>query len=359
MKAVVTLLVLQIILEFRATAEVFTADVHETFRNLLVSERGRTVVLGTNTSLRRLSSDHLSELQKMSLPEGQVNRLLIEVKDSVLSCAGMRCVLLDISDFTIQSWEDSTVLMVGKKNADGLIFEGREGQLILTLALENEMQPSSIIRGRIEGVSSGIQQFDPIARQSERNSGTPRHFLLVFDNGEFSYFVSRMYSIVKDSFVTGLTRLCNNDTTPNRVFASHFEMELACGDLHTIPTAASYSSLDQTITLSVVRGEIENLVCIFEISEINQLMTEKYDSCRAGVGLSGLSRVNRFGSRCVEFIGDRLTNPVSYLKQSYPCEHEMCTNMAYRQWNRIPCYTFHLSICENGRLCAKSVCCMS
>ena len=319
MKAVVTLLVLRILLEFHATAEIFTADVHETFRNMLVTERGRSVVLGSNTSLRRLRSDHLSELQKVSLPEGQVNRLLIGVSESVLSCAGMRCALLDVSDLTIQSWEHSSTLLLGEKNADGLIFEGKYGQLVLTVALQNELQPSSITRGRIAGVGSGVQEFDFIARQSERTSVVLRQFLLVFDNGEFSYFVSKFEE------ETRVVRICNNDTTPDGDFASYFEIKLACGDLDTVPTAASYSSLDQTITLSVVRGEIENFMCIFEISYINQLMTNKYDSCRAGLGSSGLSRVQTFP--CVEFVGERLNNPVSYHKQSYLCEHEMCTKL--------------------------------
>ena len=153
-----------------AVAHTFTADESETLRNVLLTGSG-TLVVGSNTTLRRLSPE-LAELQAVSLPDDEVNRLLIgdpggTFSDRILSCVGMSCALLDIDDITNQSWEASNVLLLGNLTAHGLFVSDREGESILTVALQNEQRPSFIIRGRLVGVGSTEQLFDGLARQAE------------------------------------------------------------------------------------------------------------------------------------------------------------------------------------------------
>ena len=312
MIAVILCLALIAVPASAAASGSFPADEGETLRNLLLTEAG-TLVLGSNTTLRRLSLG-LSELQAVSLPPDQPSRLLVgdpggTYSNSFLSCSGMSCSLLGVDDITEQTWGDSTVLLVGEQNARGLFVTGSGGQSLLTVALQNEMQPSTIIRGVLDGVDTSLPDFDLLARQSERAAVIPREFLAVFENDVFSYYLNRLVIGENNMEEIRLVRLCHNDSTLDRAFASHFEIKLQCGDPDLVPTAVSYSPTDQTVTVSVAT-ETDNSLCVFELSDINQLMTEKYDSCIAGVGNSGLTRVQTFP--CVEFVG-RL-NPVSFIQ---------------------------------------------
>ena len=298
-----------------AVAHTFTADESETLRNVLLTGSG-TLVVGSNTKLRRLSPE-LAELQAVSLPDDEVNRLLIgdpggTFSDRILSCVGMSCALLDIDDITNQSWEASNVLLLGNLTAHGLFVSGREGESILTVALQNEQRPSFIIRGRLVGVGSTEQLFDGLARQAEEDNLVPREFLTVFENEEFSYYLHNSTS-TDQNVETRLVRICNNDTgssVSEDAFSSHFELRLECGGSGTIPTAATFLSSHKAIALSVTRAsESENSVCVFELAEIQRLMTEKYNNCTAGIGNSGLARDST--ERCVQFSPERLGNPVS------------------------------------------------
>ena len=298
-----------------AVTTAFSVGGGETLRNLLRTETG-SLVLGSNTTLRRLAAD-LSQLQQVSLPEGQVNRLLASdpggtFSGNVLSCLRMNCSLLDIDDLSSERWEGSNVLLNGVTNARGLFVPGPESQSVLTVALQNEVQPSSIIRGSLVGVGSANHVFNHIARQTEGNVLFEREILTVFENDGFSYFINKMNQ------ETRLVRICNSDNSSQVAaggFVSYFEIKLECGGSSSVPTAAAFLPSNQTITLSVtlsVTGEqSENLVCVFELSEIHRLMTEKYDDCRAGSGQSGLERGGMFP--CVAFDEGRLNNPVSVI----------------------------------------------
>ena len=317
MIAVILCLALIAVPASAAASGSFPADEGETLRNLLLTEAG-TLVLGSNTTLRRLSLD-LSELQAVSLPPDQPSRLLVgdpggTYSDRFLSCSGMSCALLDVDDITEQTWEDSTALLVGERNARGLFVTGANGQSLLTVALQNEIQPSTIIRGELDGVDTNMPDFDLLASQSERAAVIPREFLAVFENDVFSYYLNRFINSDNENNIMEeirLVRLCHNGSTPDTAFVSYFEIKLQCGDPDLVPTAASYSPTDQTVIVSVAT-DTDNSLCVFGLSDINQLMTEKYDSCRAGVGSAGLTRVELF--QCVEFVGERLTNPVSFVQ---------------------------------------------
>ena len=289
----------------------FSADNGEILRNVLLTETG-SLVLGSNTTLRRIAGSDLSLLQQVSLL--QASRLLVgdsggTYSGRILSCNGMSCSLLDVNNIASHNWQDTNVLLEGEANARGLFVLGRDGQSVLTVALENEVQPSFIVRGSLDGVGSTPQDFDVIIRQPDGIPSFNKEFLAVFENDGFSYFVTKQGA----NNEARLARVCNNDTSAsfaNEKFVSYFEIRLNCGGSDTVPTAAAFLPSDQTITLSVTGGQSQNLVCVFDLSQIHQLMTQKYDNCRAGVGSAGLARNTLFP--CVEFDDVRLNNPVSF-----------------------------------------------
>ena len=309
---------------FAATTH-FSAESGETLRNVLLTETG-SLVLGSNTTLRRIAGSDLSVLQQVPLPQGQASRLLVgdpggTYGGRILSCSGMNCSLLDVNDIASQNWQDTNVLLEGEANARGLFVLGREGQSVLTVALENEVLPSFIIRGSLTGVGSSPQDFDVIIRQPDGTNLFNKEFLAVFENDGFSYFITKQEQQANNE--ARLARVCNNDTSAsfaNEKFVSYFEIRLECGGSDTVPTAAAFLPSDQTITLSVTGGQSQNLVCVYDLSEIHQLMTQKYDNCRAGVGSAGLARNTLFP--CVEFDDVRLNNPVSVHK---PLLYNPCT----------------------------------
>ena len=285
------------------------ANGSETLRNLLVTEVG-SLVLGSNFALRRLDA-HLDMLQTVYLPEGQPNRLLVNDPDgtyngSFMSCTRTACELLDVENITRQLWMSSDVLLDGTLNVLGLFVPGPDGNSVFTALLPNDfdtIRASTIRRGRVVG-SSNNQDFMILAFQAESTPFVMREFLTAFQHQGFSYYV------VIDSIVqTRVVRICNNDTTAFTAFDSYFEIQLECGTYYgiAVPTAATFVSLDSTIAVSVAT-DTENLLCVYELSQINQLMFDKYNSCRYGEGVAGLARQMTFN--CVLFDEDRLNNPV-------------------------------------------------
>ena len=294
---------------FAAVAH-FPAQNGETLRSVLLTDG--SLVLGSNTTLRRLSSADLSVLQEISLTEGQVSRLLAgdpggTYSGRVLSCLRTTCSLLDETNIASQNWEDSNVLLVdADSNAEGIFVPGESGQSVLTIALQRSgEQVSRVVRGNLVNVgASNGQDFSIIARQAE-GFLYDREFLTSFENNGFTYFITK-----QGPGETRLVRVCNNDTsssTASGAFVSYFEIRLECGGPDSVPTAAAFLPSDQSITLSFSGGE-QNLVCVFQLSTIHSRMTQKYDDCRHGMGNSGLARSGI--TMCDEFDEARLNNPV-------------------------------------------------
>ena len=230
----------------------------------------------------------------------------------VLSCLRTNCSLLDVNNIASHNWEVSNVLLVdGMTNAGGLFVRGREDTSVLTVGLQrNGKQVSRIVRGNLlnVGETSG-QGFSVFNRQTE-GFLYDREFLTIFQNDGFSYFVTKQGP---DDEIR-VVRVCNNDTSSeiaNGGFVSYFEIRLECGGSESVPTAATFLPSDQTITLSAAQSQ--NLVCVFKLFDIHQLMTQKYDDCTGGSGVSGLARS---GTRVCEDFGTRLNNTVCSLK---PC----------------------------------------
>ena len=275
----------------------------QTLRNMVLSDSG--LVLGSSHALRRLSPD-LQVQQSTSLPTDQPNRLLAgdpggTYSGSVMACYRTDCELLDMGDLSHQRWRASNVLLDGSYNARGLFVIGPNGSSVFTAALRNEGSPSRVLRGDLVNVDqvSG-QQFSSYAVQDEDDEFQSRDFLALFECGGFTYLVNRL-DYLTDGQIR-VVRLCNNDSSSTAdpgTFASYFEIRLTCSapqqpDISS-PTAATFipspNPFGADVLLVTVRDTGQhNLVCVYNISTINQLMAEKLQSCLLGNGSVGLER---------------------------------------------------------------------
>ena len=304
------------ILSFRTEAVSYTPNNGEILRNLLLTQSG-SVIVGSTTSLRRLDLN-LEVLQTVPLQGGQANRLLAgdpggTYDNSFMSCSGLRCELLSINNITNRLWQGNTALLEGSLNALGLFVTGPDGYSVFTAALRNEVQTSRLLRGRLVGVGTGGGSFDRYARQGESSPFVLRKFLSVFKHEEYSYYINQLRIEMEDQ--VRLVRLCNDDNYTTGFFESYFEIHLECGGSNRLPTAATFisvpSPLGTTSIVVTVSSPTENHACVYNLTEIHDLMTEKYESCRAGIGLTGLLRVDG-RDECDEFDNNQLNNPVSH-----------------------------------------------
>ena len=311
------------ILSFRTESVAYTPNNGEILRNLLLTQSG-SVIVGSTTSLRRLDLN-LEVLQTVPLQGGQANRLLAgdpggTYDDSFMSCAGLRCELLSNDNITNQQWQGNTTLLDGSFNALGLFVTGPDGYSVFTAALRNEVQAfrlSRLLRGHLVGVGTGGGNFDRYARQDEASMFITRKFLTVFQHEEYSYFINQLRIEMEDQ--VRLVRLCNNDTAIVGFFESYFEIHLECGESNRLPTAATFisvpSPLGTTSIVVTVSSPTKNHACVYNLTEIHNLMTAKYESCRVGDGLTGLLRDGR--EQCEEFDSNMLNNPVSHQLAMY------------------------------------------
>ena len=331
MKTAILCLLLATILWLRTDAAVSYSSNGETLRNVLLTHTG-SLIVGSNATLRRLDPLDLRVLQTVTLPDGQVNRVLCDddpggtFSSSFIACTRMFCELRDHGNITSVQQIRRNVLLDGSSNALGLFVTGRYGDSVFTTAQRNEAQTSTIRRGNITEVVDGGQQFRIFARHDEASGTTPREFLSAFQHGGFSYYVNRLIPSAEDGLQLRVVRLCNNDTgRDGTLFRSYFEVQLACGGPATEPTAATYiSDASGTATSIVVSAtsssqsdtssNTDNHLCVYSLSEINTNMTIKYDQCVMGEGLVGLEREEI--KTCPGLTQEQQNNPVSYFP---PC----------------------------------------
>ena len=303
------------ILSFRTEAVSYTPSNGETLRNVLLTQSG-SVIVGSTTSLRKLDLN-LEVLQTVPLQGGEANRLLAgdpggTYDDSFMSCAGLRCELLSINNITNRQWQGNTTLLEGSLNALGLFVTGHDGHSVFTAALMNDVRASRLLRGRLVGVGTGGSSFDRFARQDEAGQFILRKFLSVFKHEEYSYYINQLRIEMEDQ--VRMVRLCNNDNHTTGFFESYFEIHLECGGSNRLPTGATFipvpSPLGTTSIVVTVSSPTENHACVYNLTEIHSLMTEKYESCRDGDGLTGLLRDGR--EQCRALDNNQLNNPVSH-----------------------------------------------
>ena len=161
---------------------------------------------------------------------------------------------------------------------------------------------SSIRRGNLNNVDiPGSSVFNRFATQAENDRFRAREFLAGFTDQSFIYFIVRIEINQVDEM--RVVRFCKDDLGSREVmsqFVSHFELvgerTGSSSSSTNIPTAAAYvgaNSAFGTATLLVTfmgDGETIQRMCAYNISTINDLMTQKFRDCLDGRGVSGFAR---------------------------------------------------------------------
>ena len=277
----------------------------EAFRNIILGDS--YVLIGSSNSLYRLNPGSLSVEDSRQL--GSVNRLLVTdpggtYDGSVLACEEQVCALTPINNLTDIRWQVSSGLVsAGTENVIGIFAPGTNGTSSLSFGKpQTETLYSSIRKGNLINVNiPGSSFFNRFATQVENDRFRPREFLAAFTDQSFIYFI--VWIEINQVDQMRVVRFCKDDpgdlSRPPQ-FVSHFELVGECtgSSSSTIntPTAATYVGANSTFgtaTLLVTfmgDGETDQRMCAYNISTINDLMTQKFRSCLDGVGRRGFER---------------------------------------------------------------------
>ena len=279
----------------------------EAFRNIILGDS--YVLIGSSNSLYRLNPGSLSLEDRRQL--GSVNRLLVTdpggtYNGSVLSCEEQVCALTPINNLTDIRWQVSDGLVRAEtKNVIGIFAPGANGTSSLTFGEQQSTTlQSSIRKGNLNNVDiPGSSVFNRFATQNELSMFLPREFLATFTDEIFIYLVVRIgidNSVGIQADQMRVVRFCKDDPGSREQFVSHFELVGECSGLSSsttnIPTAATYvgaNSAFGTATLLVTfmgDGETTQRMCAYNISTINDLMTQKFSDCLDGDGRRGFER---------------------------------------------------------------------
>ena len=279
----------------------------EAFRNIILGDS--YVLIGSSNSLYRLNPGSLSLEDSRQL--GSVNRLLVTdpggtYDGSVLACEEQACALTPINSLTDIKWQVSSGLVrSGMDNVIGIFAPGANGTSSLTFGEQQTEALVSLIRkGNLINVNiPGSSFFNRFATQDESSRFTPREFLAAFTDQNFIYFIVRIGTLNNAGMQIDqlrVVRFCKDDQGFSTQFVSHFELVGECSgsssNTTNIPTAASYVGVKSsfgTATLLVTfmgDGETDQHMCAYNISTINDLMTQKFSSCLDGMGVSGFPR---------------------------------------------------------------------
>ena len=279
----------------------------EAFRNILLGDS--YVLIGSSNSLYRLNPGSLSLEDRRQL--GSVNRMLVTdpggtYNGSVLECEEQMCALTPINNLTDIRWQVSDGLVrPGTENVVGIFAPGANGTSSLTFGEQRTMTLVSWIRrGNLNNVDiPGSSVFNRFATLVENDWTRPREFLAGFTDQSFIYFIVRIEINQVDEM--RVVRFCKDDLGSRELmpqFVSHFELVGECtgssSSSTNIPTAATYveaNSAFDTATLLVTfmgDGSGENIqrMCTYNISTINDLMTQKFSDCLDGDGQRGFER---------------------------------------------------------------------
>ena len=278
----------------------------EAFRNIILGDS--YVLIGSSNSLYRLNPASLSLEDRRQL--GSVNRMLVTdpggtYNGSVLDCEEQVCALTPINNLTDIRWQVSSGLVrLGTENVVGIFAPGADGTSSLTFGKQQTLTlGSSITKGNLNNVDiPGSSVFNRFATQSESSRFRPREFLAAFTDQSFIYFIVRIEINQVDQM--RVVRFCKDDPGSREQlmpqFVSHFELVGECSGSSSsttnIPTAATFvraNSTFGTATLLVTfmgDGETTQRMCAYNISTINDLMTQKFCECLDGIGVSGFAR---------------------------------------------------------------------
>ena len=157
----------------------------------------------------------------------------------------------------------------------------------------NQNNPSTITRGSLlNAFRSPPYTFSEYAVQREPST-VERVFLAVFSSQGYQYFVVSI-----DNEAT-ITRLClsdnGNQPSLNSSFASHFELELQCAGSEAATAATFVNSTEpfgvESVILSFEVPTSDTVhICAFNLSEVNEHMDQKLETCINGSGVTGFTR---------------------------------------------------------------------
>ena len=258
-----------------------------------------TVIVGSSSALYRLTLG-LVEVESVIL--NRTNRLLVADRSrdgmfggGVLACISPRCTLSPVNMLSNTVWE-GRILNPEIRNALAAFSLVNDGTLSVTFGTrqdQNRGTPSTITRGSLlNAFGSPPYTFSEYAVQREPLT-VQREFLAVFSSQGYQYFVA---SIDNE---TTITRLClsdnGNQPSPNSSFASHFELELQCAGSEAATAATFVNSTEpfdvETVLLSFEVPTSDTVhICAFNLSEINERMDQKLETCINGSGVAGFTR---------------------------------------------------------------------
>ena len=256
-----------------------------------------TVIVGSSSALYRLTVD-LVEVESVML--NSPNRLLVADRSrdrmlggGVLACRSPRCTLSSVNMLSDVVWE-GRILNPGDTNVLAAFSLVNDGTLSVTFGTRRDQNsPSTITRGSLlNAFRSPPYTFSEYAVQREPST-VQRVFLAVFSSQSYQYFVANI-----DNEAT-ITRLClsdnRNQPSPNGSFASHFELELECAGSEAATSATFVNSTEpfgvETVLLSFEVPTSDTVhICAFNLSEINERMDQKLETCINGSGEAGFTR---------------------------------------------------------------------
>ncbi|XP_019852453.1 PREDICTED: uncharacterized protein LOC109582239 [Amphimedon queenslandica] len=271
---------------------------NDTLSTCLVLSDG-SLLIGTASHIIKLNSDSLTVNSSLPL-NTTTNQLLLLLNDTglsqyVLSCQEQECFLLNPNDLTSTvsvstSPTPSTFLFPTTPDMPGLHTEGRN-----FFVGKDAASPTTSSISKLQYSSSGSQlQIVLVGSQQERAINLARNFLANFQQNEFTYYVFVLSSF---DYKLQIARLCSSDTgiEEDNVLAltTYTEAELQCNEMMnpdsiTAATFVQYSG--ESMIMVSMRSGSTNIICAFNVSEINRRMDDKLFSCKNGQGTLSLKR---------------------------------------------------------------------
>ena len=286
---------------------------NETLSTCLVLSDG-SLLIGTTSNIIKLNPDSLTVNSSLPL-NTTTNQLLLLLNDTglcqnVLSCQKQECFLFNPNDLTTVnvsiSPSHSSFLFPTTPDMPGLYTEGRN----FFVGKDAASVASSISKLRYS--SSGSQlEIVLVGSQQERDINLARKFLTNFQHNGFVYYV-----FVLPGFDSKLqvARICSNDTGYEEdnmvVLTTYTEAELQCNEMMTPDsiTAATFVQYNgESMIMVSMRSDSTNIICAFNVSEINTRMDDKLSSCKNGQGTLSLKR-NSGSDACPSNLEDNKKN---------------------------------------------------
>ena len=267
---------------------------------LLVRSSTGEVVVSTNTTLYTLSAG--LSLQESVRYGGQFRMLAQSDVGHFMWCDSINCSLTaPNTSITFPSnirdpmfadvflRPDTTVVSatILPQSSQNLIYVlksevGEDTRILLTISNITLNTSTFLLTGfHDENLYTGFRRRDIVS--------------FIKTDDYFYYIINHVQS--EDELTVRLIRICSNDTgiieedtfRTTRTFNSYYELQLQCGDGNQATSATYYSGAGGPHIIVSFNGQ----TCAYRESDISSLITNKFTQCSQGVGLAGLSIIER------------------------------------------------------------------